>query len=50
MALEKPTENKALAPEQDVTKLVDPNTGIEVVAVPDGFDAQPGGARSCWAV
>lgn len=39
MALEKPTENKALAPEQVATKLVDPNTGIEVVPVPDGFDA-----------
>ena len=39
MALEKPTENKALATEQVVTKLIDPNTGVEVTPVPDGFDA-----------
>lgn len=39
MALEKPTQSKALAPEQVVTKLVDPNTGIEVAPVPDTFDA-----------
>lgn len=38
MAVQKPTENKAVQPEQVETKLVDPNTGLEVAPVTDDFD------------
>jgi hypothetical protein len=38
MAVTKPTESKEVQPKQVETKLVDPNTGLEVAPVKDDFD------------